>query len=387
MRLVARLSALCAAAGSVAWAVWACLPDLSPLPPAAPKAYCGDGVIDWLKEGGIGEQCDPGEAGARGCTSVCSVDCPSGGFLDPKTGHCYFLRDAKPSFKDAKSLCEAEGAHIVTFSSDLEYEALHDWYVKATGVGDSYFWIGLEGDVSDRVYNSSNPDEPGFGVPARACPGCFGRLPQNSDYFSAPDGSPPDRQLGCVAGVRVSKSLPWYQVLCANNRIGNNPNPISGATVCEREPAGARARSCDGGQCIDLASTLSSKKYLFKSERAVASAAAAFCRTLPQGSLVMLDTREEREQLGREIGRLTPRDGQPPSTFWIGLSTTNGSDWQWDDGSAASSRPPVWGDKEPRSASGAARAYIQIFATSYDTTLAHVDADPNSTRPYVCQYK
>jgi hypothetical protein len=380
--------AIAIVAAGAAWSAWACLPDLAALPPAARGPYCGDGIVDWAREGGIGEQCDPSEAGARGCTSVCNVDCPSGGYVDPETLHCYFLRDPRPSLKDAQNLCELEGAHVVTFSSNTEYDAFHGWYVdESARFRDSYFWIGLAANGLDQAYGSSALDEPGFGVPAASCPGCFGRLPANSDYFATTDASPGARSLGCVVGLRANKGLPWYQALCAGNRVGGTGPIANGVTVCEREPPGQRSRPCDAGQCVDLPSTRSVKKYVFKSERATSAAAAAFCRTLPQGELVMPDTREERAQLAREIGRLTPRDGQPASTFWIGLSTTNGSPWHWDDGAPISDRPSLWGDREPKPAGKAARAYVQISATSYDTTLAHVDADTASMRPFVCQYR
>ena len=384
MRVVARLLTVAAAAGSAALALWACLPDLAPLPATSvPKtAYCGDGVVDWRKDGGIGEECDPGEGGSAGCSSVCTVDCPSGGVVDPASRHCYFLREPTSSLGDAVTTCRSAGAHVVTFASEDEYRFVHTWFLGVTRVADVLFWIGLEGNVTTAyAYLSNAPDEPGFGVPdASNCEGCFGKLPDASPYFGTLDGAAaPPRQLLCVVGTR-GPALPWYQAPCTLPR-----GTLS--TICEREPPGQRVQSCTDGRCIEIVRTQGAKKYLFASAGGSAEAAIRLCRTLASGSLVVLESPEEREQLGREIARLVPLDGTPLSSFWIGLASTGGP-WQWDDGQAASARPSVWGDFEPRAISRAARAYVQLGPSNdYDTTLAHADPDPTTVRPFVCQYK
>jgi hypothetical protein len=88
-------------------AIMSCLPDISPAKPAGfdgggeggvvvvPPAQCGNGVIEL----DAGEQCDPGEAGAIGCSS-CQIAC-EGGFVDDTSGHCYFALDASVQYTNA----------------------------------------------------------------------------------------------------------------------------------------------------------------------------------------------------------------------------------------------------------------------------------------------
>jgi hypothetical protein len=384
MRVVGRIekgAGLLALAVLGGWVGWACLPDLAPLPRAA-ASYCGDGVVDWQKDSGPGEECDPGEAGAPGCSNVCTIDCPSGGIVDPRSQHCYFLRDQAASLREANAACRAEGAHVVTFASEDEYRFVHTWFTSVTRPADAFFWIGLEGNATTAyAYLSTATDEPGFAAPdASVCEGCYGRVPDGGQYFAVPDGgATAPRQFLCVVATRLAQ-LPWYQAACSLPTRG----PV---TVCEREPLGSRASPCDGGRCVDVPRTQGTKRYVLVTTPATASAAASACKAFAAGSLVVFDTREEREQVGREVARLLPRDGTPASTFWIGLSSQGGA-WRWDDGRPAAAVPPVWGDFEPRPGASAARAYVELGPPDdYDTSLAHADGDAARARPFVCQLR
>src|SRR5688500_7454739 len=99
MRSMTRRALAMIALGALAGLFFACLPELSPLKgalaadagedtsPTAPVNACGDGFID----DDAGERCDPGEAVATSTTCIdCAIQC-TGGFIDPESGHCYFL--------------------------------------------------------------------------------------------------------------------------------------------------------------------------------------------------------------------------------------------------------------------------------------------------------
>jgi hypothetical protein len=380
------LAAACAAS-VLAAGVWACLPELAPVGPAT-AAYCGNGVIDVGKDAGPVEECDPStaDAGVKGCSAICTIECPPGGFTDNRTGHCYFLGGdggGVVTYEEAKSHCRDEGAHVVTFASDEEYRLVHDWYTALPGV-EAAFWVGLtvvaEGSP---YYTASNADEPGYAIPGQNCPGCYGRPEPATGYFAqlfVPDAGAPALRTECVTASRLD--VPWYRASCSLPRyLGQQ---LKAAIVCEREPPGARSRACDGGQCIQHPST--TKRYLYVSVPANASEAAASCKKLG-GALVMFDSREEREELGREIAHVALRGGPRVATFWIGLSKA-ADGWRWDDGAGADLRPTVWGDREPVAAPAGARAYVQLgLDDDYDTTLAHADTGSGTARPFVCQYR
>jgi hypothetical protein len=75
-------------------------------------------------------------------------------------------------------------------------------------------------------------------------------------------------------------------------------------------------------------------------------------------------------------------------SYWLGLTTSDGSKWLWSDGRSASELPAPWSDKQPAE-SGASgvkgAAFLQIAAEKYDTGLASVETNPAVMRPYVCE--
>lgn len=381
------LAAACAAS-VLAAGVWACLPELAPLGPATPAAYCGNGVIDVARDAGTTEECDPSsaDAGVKGCSAICTIECP-GGITDNRTGHCYFLGGdggGVVTYEEAKSHCRDEGAHVVTFASDEELRRVRDWYAAIPGA-EVAFWVGLTVVAEGApYYTASNADEPGYAIPGQNCAGCYGRPQGSTGYFAqllVPDGGGPPVGRACVTASKTE--VPWYQATCSLPKIGQTQ--LKAAIVCEREPPGARAQPCDGGMCLEHPST--TKKFLYVSTPTKASEAAAFCKKVNGGSLVMFDSREEREELGREIAHVALRGGPRVATFWIGLSKVADA-WSWDDGAGVDSRPTVWGDREPIAAPAGAHAYLQLgLDDDYDTTLAHADTGAGTARPFVCQYR
>lgn len=355
------------AAGSVA-AAGACLPDLE-VPPAVtvPESGvssgsrgCGDGLIETLDDGGdAGESCDPGEAGALGC-SACRIACE--GTLDPVSGHCYFAVGAQSSYKAALAKCDERQAHVVTFSSADEAS-----FVAAVAGRDAY-WVGLAYNGAELgAYAPANREEPGAARAEQSgpCPGCFG-IGLDAGTFPASDSG----AIDCVA----AEDERWTQVPCESNSL---------VAICEREPVGLRMQSCAGGYCFTLPATAGRKTYLLVVSMDTAEQAALTCASLEGGALVRFDSREEREQLAHEIVARFP--GEPALEFWIGLQR-DGSTWSWGDGNA--SRPPVWGDGEPSEAALGTRAYVSISAgavSPYDTQLAHADKGPAEALRYICE--
>ena len=352
----------------------ACLPDAdrSPLEteagpaPAALRA-CGDGFVDPAVDGSV-EECDPGDAaGAPGCSSTCRVVC-EGGVIDPATRHCYFRLPPESSELGAVSACGDRGlrAHVVTFASDDEAAFIED-------AGFLGYWVGLTyaGDLLGYKSASYASGEPGWSYPANsaACPGCYARTGDAaSAYFAplGPDGGTPE----CVF---AATSEAWRSSPCGA--------PAPRDTLCEREPPGTRAAVCNGGICITLAKTQGKKRYLFAPSEATADDARGSCDSLG-GHLVLLDTREEREQLSREIARVAGDDG---ASFWVGLAATDAGTYVWDDGQPESARPPVFGI-DAGALSSAGRVFVSLRGTNpIDQGLGHADV-PQSMHTYVCQY-
>jgi hypothetical protein len=158
--------------------------------------------------------------------------------------------------------------------------------------------------------------------------------------------------------------------------------------LCEREPPGRSHAPCEAGACVAIKNTAGRKRYVVPARDGTASEADEYCKRLgPVGRLVVLETREERESLMKEVARILA-ETTDAGAVWIGLSRTTDRDasWVWANGSAESSYPIVWGDKEPRpSAPPVARAYIGLDSKDYDIQLAHADA-PEARRPFVCEY-
>jgi hypothetical protein len=356
------------AAGAAVVTAFSCLPDLQTEAPAVSSVrapFCGDGVID-PTDGG--EECDPGEAGAKGCTRRCVVEC-AGGFVDREagTGHCYFSAGVAASDKAANTLCEAKGAHVVTFVSEDERTRLRDALDALDALDAGTYWVGLAYDPTAAAYVSAAPGEPGW---KSGCAGCFAHLVGAGAFPKLR----PDAAGDCVGDVDDAGS--WVQLPCFTPPVA----PV--LAICEREPPGVAGVPCDGGSCIVLHETAATKRYRIGPDTVTAADAPGACAG---GRLVVLASREEREALMRELGRLL---GQPPldPSVWIGLSRTDGGAWTWDDGQPLESYPRPWGDKQPRVTLGTARAYVSL-ATDYDIALARSDDRAQTAKhPALCEY-
>gem|GEM_PF-1225762 len=375
-----RVAAASACTFALAWAALAaCLPDLAALPPeptpfeagSRPFRGCGDGVIESLDDGGdAGESCDPGDAGVKGC-SACHIACE--GVVDPRSGNCYFAIEPTSSYNAALTRCRAENAHVVTVASEREAELV------ASVAGATTPWIGFSFNPGRSGFESANEVEPGLAEPGTSgpCPGCF--APASADAGSVPvDGDASAATASCIV---ARSATTWARVPCTGATF---------ATVCEREPAGLRAPNagnCSGGFCFNVVASAGGKTYLLASSAADSEGARAACTSIDGGSLVVLASREEREQLAREVLAKNPFDVAAETTFWIGLAADAGS-WTWDDGvpadGDAGARPLPWGNAQPPDAA-VARAYIRLSATAYDTQLAYADPSTSSVRLYVCQ--
>lgn len=374
---IAAISAL--ALGASTSIVVACLPDVSIVPdaleggPAPGFRGCGDGVIATLDDGGdAGEWCDPGEAGAKGCTADCRIACDPDGGIDPKTRHCYFAIGPRTTYGDAVDECRRAGAHVVTIGSTDEAT-----FVDGTFDAGAGYFVGLVYDQAvSQAYASAAPDEPAYpGFPFTGpCAGCFGA---GVDPADANGGAIPVSPLvdgGAASPCVIARGGRWEAVPC----IGE----VAIDVVCEREPVGRRIEACSGGFCFTLAATEGKKTYILDVASSSAEEAPLACAQYG-GTPVIFGSREEREELAHEILQLFTPD--PELTYWIGASQDGGA-WVWDDGlpvastNAGTDRPPPWGDKEP---AGAPRAYMRIAAGAYDTQLAH--ADSSDRRPTLCQ--
>jgi hypothetical protein len=366
-------------------AAGACLPDLATIAGTDASVEslaqgCGDGIIATLDDGGdAGESCDPGaDAQVPGCRA-CQITCE--GTLDPKTGHCYFAAGADTSYVAARTRCKAERAHVVTLASAEEAKLLAQISADESG-----YWVGLSRKESDLLgaYGPPNerPEEPGFAYPKASdpaargpCAGCFGvGAERDAGTFPLTDVDASDTTVdtSCVA----SRGGTWFQVPCS----GTSTRP----TICEREPEGVRAQACgNDGFCFTLPQTAGVKSYLVAVSPADPETADTTCRFLDGGSLVVLDSREEREQLAHEIYAFYPDREQQ---LWIGLHADGGT-WAWDDGVIAASgaaRPLPWGNAQP-AAPANARAFLRVNATTYDTQLAYADDGGGGARLFICQ--
>jgi hypothetical protein len=355
----------------------ACIPDL---PDDGSLARCGDGIIDL----NAGETCDPGPGVGTGSCSECQIQCS--GKVWSANNHCYLPSSSSPpKFTDA--LCPANG-HVATFASGDEFN-----FVKDQVYGGA-FWIGLQKSKSRNApsYSSVVLFEPGWSVD---CPGCYANtltpnaaLPKTQNVSGAQD---------CV--VAGGGSPEWRQYPCSTK----TPPP---QVICEFEPVGKQSRRCNEGICMDLVKTHGGKLYVLQgtellqgtdlATEATADEASARCARLG-GRLVVLQSREEREQLWHELSRLDV----PPRAVWIGLSFvqppgSTGS-WQWDDGAPVDQYPPQWAANQPRPpvlqspTPASTRAFLwkdphrlpQVLPPS-DDTLARNEPPP-TTLPFVCE--
>ncbi len=365
--VVALSAGVCAAAFALVQT--ACIPDLpseavaggdaTTVEAAPPVAGCGDGIVQLS----LGEQCDPGAAAQVGCSATCQVEC-DGGFRWSGNDHCYgVVAPGAASISEWAARCTGS-SHVVTFASEQELAAV-------TGRLDaSTFWVGMSQYLAkfDSVIISP-PLEPGWDP---GCSGCFAQTPDPTQALPGYDGGGPS----CVEGFS-GLDASWQQYPCS----GGKRIPI----ICEREPVGRLSQPCsvvDGGECFDLRFTHGSKTYVYVKLAAPADTAEQRCESLG-GTLVVLQSRDEREQLWRELSRMS--GAGLPTAIWIGLSLVNGSDWLWADDASVDAYPSPWADRQPRDAGGRAFLY-QNNSTPLvvDETLAHAET-ATQYFPFVCQ--
>jgi hypothetical protein len=364
--------AFAGAAGGVL-AAMACIPDLpsnqgapqdgSVGGPDAAKPYCGDGIIDPQS----GEQCDQGPDGSAYCTADCGVVC-NGGFVWQRNDHCYFsLPLGATSLNEAMGRCAGGAAHVVTFASEQELDAV----VGAIDAG--AFWVGLGFDTNGNGYTSEHSLEPGWGP---ACPGCFAHVPDPTQPLPGDGGL-------CVEGFS-DLAASWQQCPCVD--AGGRGRRIR--VICEREPFGGLQRACiDAGiSCIELAWTAGKKRYVYFHNAAPSDgpdgSAEHACASLG-GTLVVLQSPDEREQLWRAIS-----PGQVQSSLWIGLSLPEGgSSWVWDDDESQDAYASPWAIRMPRDPGGTRAFLVQNGGTpaAVDDTLAHNGNGFPAFFPFVCQ--
>lgn len=339
--------------------VWACLPNLEITPTSQPASFCGDGIIN----PDAGEQCDPGDAHTSACED-CGVSCVVGTFhvVNPTSHHCYFYV-GPGSLTTAAASCEGNGGHIVRFVSQGELDLV------ASVTPASPFWVGLKEDTSTksspRWLPSELTSEPGTSA---GCAGCFaeddgGAIPASLAYGAG----------NCVIAT-LDASVPWTQSVCESNTTG-----FGRETMCEREPVGTRTTSCPYGACFTVAATVTSKRYVLLGSSVDAVTAFAQCQTVG-GQLAVFQSREEREQIGYEIGRQTVIDAGA-SDYWIGLAADGGV-WAWD-GPEGGLEPPPWAVNEPQL--GGSRAYVIVQPGTLASELALVENGGGSHFP-LCQY-
>ncbi len=366
--IVVIASAGCAGAAAGLALLAACLPDLAS--PAAPpvEPMCGDGVI----APAAGEECDPGDGGnVIGCRD-CKIDCDGGAF-DRRTSHCYFSASFTNDFATADGRCREAGAHIASFVSEDELA-----FVAAASPTDD-FWVNLVHNpaAAANAYAPS-PDtfEPGW---SPTCSGCYAHLPPGTTVVPRQPGGGAVNAPGtdCVIAEK-SLTETWYRSLCVR--------AASRETMCEREPVGSRTVACDGGggsACFTVAATAGTKRYVVDPSPVRADQVDARCAALG-GSAVTFASREEREQVAREI---TLQHVAPRDTFWIGLTRgpIDGGDatWSWSGAEVLSdASPPLpWGENEPSLAG--TRAYVRIAAGEDDSSLARAGSDAD-LHPSVC---
>jgi cysteine-rich repeat protein len=325
-------------------------PDVGVVP------HCGDGIIQL----DLMEQCDPGnDAGTAFCSTQCKMLCPDGGFLWAFNDHCYTLAGEATSIVEAGSLC-LPGGHVVTFASDDEFNAVTTALGGPVDDGGYSFWVGMRAHVlGDNHYDPvllgryETRYEPGW---SPECSGCYARASDDAGDFAHNDaGSAGD----CVRS-RASPSVAlWDKYPCiAAPKL---------AVICEHEPEDLALGMAMGVYHFDLVATYPAKTYVYVPGPIAGANAVATCTSLG-GTLVTLESRDEREQLWKALARTSA------TQVWTGLAATAGG-WAWDEeaGADASSgtNPPEWAIGEPADG-GTRRAYLELTnARPVDTTLAH----------------
>ncbi len=334
-------------------AAWACLPDLEI---SQAPSVCGDGFVD----PDAGEDCDPGDVGDAGgasnacasCKATCVVSSYST-FGDPATQHCYFQAGETASATAAASACEAYGGHIVRLVSEKELATVAGFAVT------SPFWIGIDRTAAGVWHPTETTVEPGW---AGDCAGCFAQVDGGT---IPPDLAETDPNGSCVIGAS-DLTQSWTDSQCSAPKKAD----FARQTICEREPLGSRARACGANVCLSVPATVSAKRYVVVGDPVDAGLGAndaVLACSAAGARLVVLESREEREQLGRELGAYF----HGASSAWIGLSDSNGT-WAWD--APGGMTPPPWGEGEPAATAGGigvGRAFIVVDGTRVDSELAH----------------
>jgi hypothetical protein len=327
----------------------------------------------------------------------CKIQCP--GFTWPGNNHCYQLisessNSLSPGPSTANGLCAQKLSplgHVVTFASEDEFRAVSQAFADA---GASPFWIALQAQTGYTTrYGSLVLFEPGVW---NVCSGCFAYTADPAAPLQL--AKPGDTKALCVQGSTDPKVW-WTGIECT----GVSPDPH---VLCEREPVGRQSIQCDGGFCINLVWTLGQKSYVYHDTQASADEAEQECLSTG-GRLVVLRSRDEREQLWHELGRAPVQ----PAAIWIGLALGNGGSaqsdagtdaeggggpgpdaaptgWVWDDGMPADAYASPWAGNEPHASGGGltTRAYMTHEPFLSDDTLAHNSPPPNGALlPFVCE--
>jgi hypothetical protein len=348
-----------------------CIPDLpadsvdaqdeAAPPPGPPR--CGDGIIQLGDE----EQCDPGvlaeDAAIGSCTRDCKMTCagPPTGFVWSRNNHCYTLVATQAASLDQTAVGDCTGgSHVLTLASEQELQAVTS--SMTLGAPDA-FWMGLDPVIGpSNEYTALAFYEPGW---APTCPGCFAH---DSPTVPLPGSG------GCVEAFS-DPDASWQQYPCSDaGKIH---------VICEREPtAGVQSQKCDGGVCIDLVWTFPQKQYVYVSQKLGGDDAEAYCEALG-GTLVILQSRDEREQLWRELSRMAGVG--VPTDIWIGLSFVDAG-WVWGDDASLDAYPSPFGNGQPKGIGS--RAYLVQSSgppQPLDTTLGHNDVVSTTALSFVCQ--
>jgi hypothetical protein len=304
------------------------------------------------------------------------MECPEGGATWAANNHCYYPISESlgaTSLQRASAACGA-GGHVVTLASEAEFEQV----VPLVAPGKP-FWVGLDtGSLPPGSYGSVESFEPGW---SSRCTGCYAQHADAGPPLPVfPDASLDGGTQDCVAAF-ADPSQPWNEFPCRGLRF------VTLDVVCEVEPVGLHSTTCDAGICIDLAKTHGSKTYVYEATPAAADAASTVCEGLG-GTLVVLQSSDEREQLWQELSRLTV----VPTAVWIGLSQTSpasshvAATWQWDDHTPSDGPNAAYPSQD-----GLKRAFLyqSQAASEVDDTLASNQASlaPGGALPYVCELR
>jgi len=345
----------------------ACLPDLSVAQP--PGDPCGSGYVDLAH----GEACDPGDAGAVGCTSTCQIDC-DGGAIDPTSNHCYFWVDNNLSIDDGIAQCGYANAHLVHFVDLPELQFVVTNGKSLPGAPDSgATWLALEktAALDDAGYDTYLVPG-GISLPGWSayCAGCF----------ALADGGDAGLPLG---GTQPQDCVNWRRSTNASFTQGVCTLTTPGPVLCEREPAGAFSTLCapDAGNdlCIAVPHTVAHKTYVLPASAQNFANAIADCAARG-GMLAHFESSAEREEVVGEIARVVGTE--EIFDLWIGLAWGDDAGaWTWLDGTPATA-VPLWADQQPAASSGAAAIHFE--PQRYDTRLA-IAEDPTNINRYVCQ--